>query len=105
MGGPNLEVFKFGLYLFVPVMALLHFGDPQWYHSHVLPYKEQLFPRGDKTHMQLPTDQATVKAELIRIKAEKLARKQEREKAAQEHQTPQPDVSSQTSRGWFRSWW
>lgn len=37
MGGPNLEVFKFGLYLFVPVVALLHFGDPAWYHNHVLP--------------------------------------------------------------------
>lgn len=37
MGGPNLEVFKFGLYLFVPVVALLHFGDPAWYHDHVLP--------------------------------------------------------------------
>lgn len=37
MGGPNLEVFKFGLYLFVPVVALLHFGDPHWYHEHVLP--------------------------------------------------------------------
>lgn len=37
MGGPNLEVFKFGLYLFVPVFALLHFGDPQWYHNHVRP--------------------------------------------------------------------
>lgn len=37
MGGPNLEVLKFGLYLFVPVTALLHFGDPQWYHDNVLP--------------------------------------------------------------------
>ena len=37
MAGPNLEVFKFGLYLFVPVFALLHFGDPDWYHHNVLP--------------------------------------------------------------------
>ena len=37
MAGPNLEVFKFGLYLFVPVFALLHFGDPDWYHRNVLP--------------------------------------------------------------------
>ena len=41
MGGPNLEVFKFGLYLFVPVFALLHFGDPQWYHDNVLPVRLQ----------------------------------------------------------------
>ena len=39
MGGPNLEVFKFGLYLFVPVFALLHFGDPDWYHNNVLPVR------------------------------------------------------------------
>jgi protein PET100 len=37
MGGLKLEVFKFGLYLFVPIVALLHFGDPEWYHTHVLP--------------------------------------------------------------------
>jgi protein PET100, fungi type len=42
MGGPNLEVFKFGLYLFVPVFALLHFGDPNWYHNHVLPVSAEL---------------------------------------------------------------
>jgi protein PET100 len=71
MGGPNLEVFKFGLYLFVPVFTLLHFGDPDWYHNHVLPvgfglscpkcrlmhyriyviqYQEKLFPPREKTN-------------------------------------------------------
>ena len=45
MAGPNLEVFKFGLYLFVPMFALLHFGDPDWYHNHVLPVGLELsFP-------------------------------------------------------------
>ncbi|KAJ3801372.1 hypothetical protein GGU11DRAFT_769435 [Lentinula aff. detonsa] len=44
MAGPNLEVFKFSLYLFIPICALVHFGDPQWYRNTVLPYKEQLFP-------------------------------------------------------------
>ena len=42
MGGPNLEVFKFGLYLFVPIFALLHFGDPDWYHNNVLPVRVDL---------------------------------------------------------------
>ena len=32
-----VEVFKFGLHLFVPIFALLHFGDPDWYHNNVLP--------------------------------------------------------------------
>lgn len=70
MGGPNLEVFKFGLYLFVPIWALLQFGDPEWYNQNVVPvrpllrgtpsallmcfcrmqqYKEKLFPPEERT--------------------------------------------------------
>ena len=37
MGGPNLEVFKFAVYLFVPIVSLVYFGDPAWYHTHVVP--------------------------------------------------------------------
>lgn len=37
MGGPNLEIFKFSLYLFVPIAALVHFGDPEWYRTTVVP--------------------------------------------------------------------
>ncbi|KAF8921544.1 hypothetical protein CPB85DRAFT_1428524 [Mucidula mucida] len=44
MGGPNLEIFKFSLYLFIPIAALVHFGDPDWYRANVLPYKDKLFP-------------------------------------------------------------
>ncbi|KAF9228024.1 hypothetical protein BS17DRAFT_806276 [Gyrodon lividus] len=100
MGGANLEVFKFGLYLFVPVFALLHFGDPQWYHDNVLPYKDHLFGPADQTHRRLPTDQEAVRSELARIKAEKLARRMEREEETQAEAS-----SAQTSRGWSRSWW
>ena len=37
MGGPNLEIFKFSLYLFVPIVALVHFGNPEWYREKVVP--------------------------------------------------------------------
>ena len=37
MGGPNLEIFKFTLYLFVPIAALIHFGNPEWYRTKVVP--------------------------------------------------------------------
>lgn len=37
MGGPNLEIFKFTLYLFVPLAALIHFGNPEWYRTKVVP--------------------------------------------------------------------
>ncbi|KAF8559490.1 hypothetical protein OG21DRAFT_1402079 [Imleria badia] len=99
MGGPNLEVFKFGLYLFVPVFALLHFGDPQWYHDNVLPYKERLFPRVDETNRRLLTDQEAIRSELARIKAEKLARRLQREKETLDQAPP-----TQPSQGWFK-WW
>lgn len=37
MGGPNLEVFKFSVYVFFPVVMLLHYGNPEWYARNVLP--------------------------------------------------------------------
>lgn len=37
MGGPNLEVFKFAVYVFFPVVMLVHFGNPEWYANNVLP--------------------------------------------------------------------
>lgn len=66
MGGPNLEIFKFSLYLFVPIFALVHFGDPAWYRAHVVPvsfacdvalvfvdislkYRDKLFPSIENT--------------------------------------------------------
>jgi Pet100 len=35
--GANLEIFKFSLYLICPLIALVHFGDPDWYNNHVVP--------------------------------------------------------------------
>ncbi|RXW24179.1 hypothetical protein EST38_g1657 [Candolleomyces aberdarensis] len=75
MGGPNLEVFKFSLYLFVPIAALVHFGDPQWYRDHVIPYRNKLFPPLERTVQSLPTNQSAVREELERIKAERLAKR------------------------------
>jgi protein PET100 len=79
MAGPNLEIFKFGLYLFVPIWAMLQFGDPDWYRAHVTPYREKLFPSDDRTNQMIPTDQAGVKEEIARFRAEKAARRKERE--------------------------
>ncbi|KAF9036706.1 hypothetical protein BJ165DRAFT_1532814 [Panaeolus papilionaceus] len=74
MGGPNLEIFKFSLYLFVPLAALVHFGDPQWYRDVVVPYRKKLFPQADHTPT-LPTNQQAVREELARIKAERMLRR------------------------------
>lgn len=37
MAGPNLEVFKFGLYLFFPIVMMVQFGNADWYNRNVLP--------------------------------------------------------------------
>ncbi|KAF9448366.1 hypothetical protein P691DRAFT_669590 [Macrolepiota fuliginosa MF-IS2] len=75
MGGPNLEVFKFSLYLFVPIAALVHFGDPEWYRKHVVPYRDRLFPSAERTDQYIPKETAAIREELARIKAERLARR------------------------------
>ncbi|KAF8803529.1 hypothetical protein BYT27DRAFT_7144825 [Phlegmacium glaucopus] len=79
MGGPNLEIFKFTLYLFVPLAALIHFGDPEWYRTTVVPYRDKLFPALDRTNQRIPKDQSGVREELARIKAERLLKQAQRE--------------------------
>ncbi|KAH8833573.1 hypothetical protein DL96DRAFT_1456253 [Flagelloscypha sp. PMI_526] len=81
MGGPNLEIFKFGLYLFIPLAALVHFGDPQWYQRHVVPYRQKLFPPEERTIKDLPKHQQAVRDELARIKAERIAKAQEKQQS------------------------
>ncbi|CDO70690.1 hypothetical protein BN946_scf184798.g5 [Trametes cinnabarina] len=79
MGGPNLEVFKFGVYVFFPVVMLLHYGNPDWYAKNVLPYKEKIFPPEHRLVTKLPTDSTTLKEELAKIRARNLERKAQRD--------------------------
>lgn len=39
MAGPNVEIFKFGLYVFFPIAIMFHYGNPEWYEKHVLPVR------------------------------------------------------------------
>jgi len=81
MAGPNLEVFKFAVYVFFPVLVFLHYGDPEWYQTNVIPYKERIFPSEERTarSSNIPANHAAVRQELERIKAEKAARRTQRE--------------------------
>ncbi|KAI0262896.1 hypothetical protein BC834DRAFT_889549 [Gloeopeniophorella convolvens] len=81
MAGPNLEVFKFAVYVFLPVAVFLHYGDPDWYTRNVLPYKERIFPSEERTlrSSNMPTNHVAVRQELERIKMEKAARRAQRE--------------------------
>ncbi|WRT70615.1 uncharacterized protein IL334_007613 [Kwoniella shivajii] len=74
MGGPNLEIFRFGFYMFFPIYAMVKFGDPEWYESYVQPYKEILWPPYESTY-QPPRTQTGIKEELARMKAERIAKK------------------------------
>ncbi|SHO77519.1 Uncharacterized protein MSYG_1859 [Malassezia sympodialis ATCC 42132] len=44
MAGPNMEVFRFGLYLLFPLGFMLYFGDPSFYEKHVLPLRDRFTP-------------------------------------------------------------
>jgi|SRR6267142_220683 len=112
MAGPNLEVFKFAVYVFFPVLVFLHYGDPEWYQSNVIPvghlylarslarrvttidpfvqYKERIFPSEERTARSnnIPTNHAAVRQELVRIKAEKAARRVQSEHASEATGTP-----------------
>ncbi|KAG9298933.1 hypothetical protein G9A89_015955 [Geosiphon pyriformis] len=35
MGGSNLELFKFGLYVFFPIVTMYYVGGPEFYEKHV----------------------------------------------------------------------
>lgn len=68
MAGPGLELFKFALYLTLPIATMVHYGKPEWYTRNVLPvsvprsafeklaqlfrmqYKDKIFPRIENTH-------------------------------------------------------
>ena len=43
MAGPNLEVFKFAVYVFFPVLVFLRYGDPEWYQTNVIPVRNLQF--------------------------------------------------------------
>ena len=53
MAGPNLEVFKFAVYVFFPVLVFLHYGDPEWYRTNVIPVRTLLLSPGRFTLLEI----------------------------------------------------
>ncbi|KAF8338128.1 uncharacterized protein EI90DRAFT_2909033 [Cantharellus anzutake] len=72
MAGPNLEVFRFGFYVFFPIVMMLHYGNPDWFEKHVIPARDRMFPPSEQTNP--PTDPHGIKEEIARLRAERLAR-------------------------------
>ena len=50
MAGPNLEVFKFAVYVFFPVLVFFHYGDPEWYRTNVIPVRTLMPSPGRASH-------------------------------------------------------
>ncbi|KAK4053189.1 hypothetical protein OIV83_001924 [Microbotryomycetes sp. JL201] len=75
MAPAQLELFKFALYVFVPIAAMIHYGDPDWYERHVGPLREW-YRRDDLRQVAPPQTTDELKAELDRLRDQRLARKQ-----------------------------
>lgn len=43
MGGTNLEMFRFGVYVFVPIAFFYYFNLPSFYNKHIKPDLVSLF--------------------------------------------------------------
>ncbi|PNS14443.1 Protein PET100, mitochondrial [Sphaceloma murrayae] len=68
MGGPNLEVFKFGMYIMFPIGIMYYFGTNLDEKFSV----PEFWPKKEQTH-QLPYDRKEIEEELERLKARRLA--------------------------------
>ncbi|KAI7899651.1 uncharacterized protein BX663DRAFT_554825 [Cokeromyces recurvatus] len=76
MGGPRLEVFKFGFYVFFPVGVMLYFGGPEFYDKYVKGIK--FWPDINTTYVsnedelhKPPSTSEEVKSALDKMKAER----------------------------------
>ncbi|GAA5956503.1 hypothetical protein JCM21900_000594 [Sporobolomyces salmonicolor] len=74
MAPVQLELFKFSLYVFLPVYAMLHYGDPDWYERYVGPVRAA-YRKDDVPQMEPPQTPSELKNELARLREERLARR------------------------------
>ncbi|KAJ4287632.1 hypothetical protein N0V90_012335 [Kalmusia sp. IMI 367209] len=82
MAGPNLEVFKFGMYILFPIGIMYYFGTNLDGKFSV----PDFWPKPEQTH-RIPYEREEIKAELERLKTrnaemKKVREMREREEAA-----------------------
>ncbi|ORZ13634.1 hypothetical protein BCR42DRAFT_418757 [Absidia repens] len=68
MAGPQLEIVKFGVYVFFPVGVMLYFGGPQFYDNYVKGIK--FWPDYNTTY-QPPTTSKEVREALEKMKSDR----------------------------------
>ncbi|KFY49618.1 hypothetical protein V495_00514 [Pseudogymnoascus sp. VKM F-4514 (FW-929)] len=78
MAGPNLEVFKFGMYIMFPIGIMFYYG-------HNLDKRFQVpdfWPKAEQTH-KIPFERDEIKSELDRLRAKRLYLREQRLKKEQ----------------------
>ncbi|KAI9802830.1 MAG: hypothetical protein M1833_001429 [Piccolia ochrophora] len=73
MGGPNLEIFKFGIYIMFPIGIMYYFGT-NLDHRFQVP---DFWPKPEQSH-KIPFDREEINDELERLKAKRLERRRRR---------------------------
>ncbi|KAL1633947.1 hypothetical protein SLS56_002538 [Neofusicoccum ribis] len=73
MAGPNLEVFKFGLYILFPIGYMYYFGTNLESRFSV----PDFWPKEGQTH-KIPYEKDEIHSELVRLKARRLAMREQR---------------------------
>ncbi|KAF1797604.1 hypothetical protein V8B55DRAFT_1514836 [Mucor lusitanicus] len=91
MGGPRLEVVKFGFYVFFPVGVMLYFGGPEFYDNYVKGIK--FWPDINTTYKP-PTTSEEVKSALDKMKSD---REDRWRKALQEKKNSEASASNSTT--------
>ncbi|KAF2250707.1 hypothetical protein BU26DRAFT_453660 [Trematosphaeria pertusa] len=74
MAGPNLEVFKFGMYILFPIGIMYYFGTNLDGKFSV----PDFWPKDGQTH-KIPYEREEIKKELERLKARNLEVKRQRD--------------------------
>ncbi|TKY87834.1 hypothetical protein EX895_003415 [Sporisorium graminicola] len=93
MAGPNLELFKFGVYLFFPLAVMVHYGSPSWYSEHVIPIRDQFWPKEESLYRP-PRNSEDLKSALDEMKAKRLAKREARLKEQGEELSSTPAAST-----------
>ncbi|KAG2163987.1 hypothetical protein VTO58DRAFT_107305 [Aureobasidium pullulans] len=97
MGGPNLEVFKFGMYIMFPIGWMYYFGTNLDERFSV----PDFWPKENETH-HIPFEKDEIQSELARLRARRLAARQRRfelegnDSPVDQHVDAQPSAILQT---------
>ncbi|GAN09263.1 conserved hypothetical protein [Mucor ambiguus] len=91
MGGPRLEVVKFGFYVFFPVGVMLYFGGPEFYDTYVKGIK--FWPDINTTYKP-PTTSEEVRSALDKMKSD---REDRWRKALQDKKNSEASSSNSTT--------